>query len=90
MLIRILGITPHWHNTLHRVLRHFQLEALCAATALTSHSRANSSLSSVSAGMLLCNASHRQIVTAARVGAEADVRAGQGVVSDCLVFFFAD
>ena len=59
-----------------RVLRHLQPEALCAATALTVHGQAGSSQSSLSADMLLSSASPRQIVTAAHVGAEADVRPG--------------
>ena len=58
-----------------RVLRHLQPEALCAATALTVQGQAGSSQSSLSADMLLSSISP-SIITAAHVGAEADVPPG--------------
>ena len=62
----------------------FSIDALSAATAL--HGRADSNSFSISTDMPPSSAVRRQTVTAAHVGAEADVRLRQGILPDC--FFF--
>ena len=68
-----------------RVLQHLRRDALSAATAL--HGHIDSIQSSLSADMSPSSASRRQTFFAARVGAEADVQPGSGVLPDCFFVF---